>query len=254
QLGKSVYDEAKRVGVNQMVAIGIDLASSYQCCQIAEQTAGIYASVGIHPNSCHQANGHQWAEIIELSKRERVVAIGETGLDCYWDDCPLPTQKDWFIRHIQFSHESGLPLVVHQRESENEILDVFADHHLGGKINGIMHSFTGSWETAKRCLDYGMFISFAGMITFKNADAIREVAKKVPLDRILVETDSPYLTPVPHRGKRPNQPSMVRHTAEFISDLLSVSFDDFAAATTHNAMSVFDIKKEVPVGTETSAE
>ena len=242
KLGQNLFEEAKNSGIRQMMAIGIDLKSSYECCEIAEKNNGVYASVGVHPNSSHLANLHHWDEILELTNRPKVVALGETGMDCYWDDCPLAIQKEWFIRHIDLSHQSGLPLVVHQRESEKEILEIFAEHHQDGSIHGIMHSFTGSWETAKTCLDYGMYISFAGMITFKNAESIREVAKQIPLNRVLVETDSPYLTPHPFRGKRPNQPSMVRHTASYMAEMLGLPFEEFASITTDNAIRVFNIQ------------
>lgn len=236
-------DDAREAGVNDMVAIGIDLKSSYQCLEIAKLHQGVFASVGIHPNSCHTANDFHWSEIRQLVEAgNKVVALGETGLDCYWDDCPLETQKDWFARHIKLSHETGLPLVVHLRESENEILESFERENCSGSINGIMHSFTGSLETAERCLDYGMYISFAGMVTFKNAQTIRDVAKQIPDDRILIETDSPYLTPHPHRGHRPNHPAMVVHTAECLAQLRGMEIEAFADLTTSNAKRVFQIE------------
>ena len=241
KIENEVIGQARASGVRQILAVGIDLKSSHECLELANRNQGVYCSVGIHPNSCHQANEFLWKEIQDLSVQPNVKALGETGLDCYWDDCPLEIQQIWFARHIQFSHESGLPLVVHLRESENEILQAFEENHKAGAINGIMHSFTGTWETAKKCLDYGMYISFAGMATFKNAQAIRDVAKQVPDDRILVETDSPYLTPHPHRGKRPNQPSMVAHTAECLAEVRGADPVDFAELTTANAQQVLRI-------------
>ena len=236
--------EAQDVGVINAMAIGIDLKSSYECLEIANQYPGIYASVGIHPNSCNRANDFHWSEICKLISNEKVVAIGETGLDCYWDDCRLEIQKDWFDRHIELSHETGLPIVVHLRDSENEILDSLKSKNCSGSVNGIMHSFTGSLETAERCLEYGMYISFAGMVTFKNAQAIRDVAKRIPDDRILIETDSPYLTPDPHRGKRPNHPAMVVHTAECLAKLRGVTVEAFAELTKSNAERVFALNTE----------
>ena len=239
-----VLADARNAGVSKIVAIGIDLRSSYQCIELAKSDDGIFASVGVHPNSCHNSNDAQWKEIIQLAKDPNVVALGETGLDCYWDDCPLATQQPWFARHIQLSHETGLPIVVHLRDSEQQILESFEKENLDGSINGIMHSFTGTWETAKRCLDYGMYISFAGMVTFKNAQAIREVAKNVPNDRILIETDSPYLTPHPHRGKKPNHPAMVIHTAECLAQVRGTNLETIAELTTANASRVFQIKNQ----------
>lgn len=237
-----VIQAADAAGVTQIVAIGTDLKSSLQCVQIAERRPSVYAAVGIHPNSCHLATRGQWIEIKSLLDHSKVVAIGETGLDCYWDDCPLQTQQTWFAMHIELSHATGKPLVIHMRDSEHEILAALNDHQKEGRINGIMHSFTGTWETAQKCLEYGMYISFAGMVTFKNAASLREIAKRVPLDRILVETDSPYLTPHPHRGKRPNQPEMVAHTASCLADVCGIEIEEFAKLTTDNANRVFQIR------------
>ena len=236
---EEVVRAANDAGVCKIAAIGTDLRSSLQCIEIAEKFEGVFASVGIHPTVSHQATSGQWREIVELLNHPFAVALGETGLDCYWDDCPLEIQQQWFANHIQTSHETGKPLVVHLRESETEILDAFEQNHDSGKINGIMHSYTGSWAAAETCLDYGMYISFAGMATFKNAQPIRDVASQVPLDRILVETDSPYLTPHPHRGKKPNKPEMVVHTAGVLAELFDLSLTDFAEATTRNAEAVF---------------
>ena len=240
ELGSKLFDAASEAGVKYINAIGIDLRSSLQCVEIAQAHEGVFASVGVHPNSCHHANDFHWEEIKALLDNENVVALGETGLDCYWDDCPLELQKQWFPKHIALSHETGLPIVVHQRESEDEIMQVFDQCHDSGNINGVMHSYTGTWEAAQKCLDYGLYISFAGMVTFKNAKEIQEIARQVPDDRILVETDSPYLTPVPHRGKRPNQPSMVAHTARYVAELRGVSAEAFAKTTTENAKRLFN--------------
>lgn len=236
-----IIESARDAGVTLITAIGTDLLSSRKCVEIARRQSSVRASAGIHPNSCHAINDSQWTGIQELAADPLVVAIGETGLDCYWDDCPLSIQREWFVRHIELSFETGKPLVVHMRDSEQEILNVFQEHHRDGSIHGIMHSFTGSWETAKRCLDYGMYISFAGMVTFKNAGLLREIARKIPTDRILIETDSPYLTPHPHRGLRPNEPKMVIHTAQCLADIRGVSLTEFAALTTRNAQQVFGI-------------
>ena len=237
-----IIADAQAVGVSQIAAIATELRSSLQCVALAEQHEGVFASVGVHPTGCHQATTGQWNEIVDLLKHPKVVALGETGLDCYWDDCPLPIQQDWFKIHIRQSHESGIPLVVHLRESEAEILAAFEQHHDAGRINGIMHSFTGSWDTARQCLEYGMYISFAGMVTYKNAQSIRDVAQRVPRDRILIETDSPYLTPHPHRGKKPNKPEMVVHTARCLAELHKISIEEFADQTTENANRVFGLK------------
>ena len=236
-----VIETALAVGVSSITAIGTDLLSSGQCVEIARRQTAVHASAGIHPNSCHLASDSDWEGIQELAADPLVVAIGETGLDCYWDDCPLTTQREWFVRHIELSFQTGKPLVVHLRDSEQEILNVFEEQQRHGSIHGIMHSFTGSWESAKCCLDYGMYISFAGMVTFKNAGNLREIAKKIPSDRILIETDSPYLTPHPHRGVRPNEPKMVIHTAQCLAAVRGVSVTEFAAMTMQYGKQVFGV-------------
>ena len=241
---EQIVRSAEENGVTRITAIGTDLSSSLACVRLAEQHHAVVAAVGIHPTVAHQATSGQWQEIEELLQHEQVVALGETGLDCYWDDCPLEIQQQWFATHIRKSHDSGKPLIVHLRESEQPILDSFERNHDSGKIHGIMHSFTGSLETAQRCLDYGMYISFAGMVTFKNAQSLRDVARQIPLDRMLIETDSPYLTPHPHRGKRPNRPEMVIHTARCLADLLGVPLADFAKHTTANACAVFGLDSD----------
>ena len=236
-----VLQQATAAGLEGICAIATNLRSSYACVDIAERNKNVYASVGIHPNEAHTATGDHWAEIKQLAQRPEAVALGETGLDRHWDDCPFDTQREWFVKHIELSHQTQLPLVVHMRECEQDILETFRQHHQQGQIIGIMHSFTGCVETAKECLDFGMYISFAGMVTYKNAANLREVAKEIPLDRLLVETDSPYLTPHPHRGKRPNQPHMVQHTAACLAEVLQTSIEDIGEATTENARRVFSV-------------
>ncbi len=182
-----------------------------------------------------------WQEILELSSQSEVVAIGETGLDRYWDYCPIEEQRYWFAKHIELSFETKKPLVIHMRECETDILEMLNEHQQDGRVIGIMHSFAGSWETAKHCLDLGMYISFAGMVTFKNSNELRGVAARIPDDRILVETDAPYLTPHPHRSKRPNQPAMVSHTATCLADVRGVDLELFSEITTANARRVFNL-------------
>lgn len=236
--GKLLVD-AKADGIVGICSIATDLRSSYACLAIAQQNEGVYASVGVHPNQAHQATDDHWKEIEQLCTKPEVVALGETGLDRHWDDCPLDIQQEWFVKHIKLSHQSRLPLVVHMRDCEQDILETFRRHHREGEIVGIMHSFSGAWETACECLNFGMYISFAGMVTFKNAADLREVAKQVPIDRMLIETDSPYLTPHPHRGRRPNQPKMVKYTAQCLAKVKGLDVEEFGEITTENARRVF---------------
>ena len=241
EMESEILEKAAAAGLEGICAIATNLQSSYACVDIAERNENVFASVGIHPNEAHKGTRDHWAEIKQLAKRPEAVALGETGLDRHWDDCPFETQQEWFVKHIELSHETELPLVVHMRECEQDILETFRQHHNQGQIIGIMHSFTGKAETAKECLDFGMYVSFAGMVTYKNAADLREVAKEIPLDRLLVETDSPYLTPHPHRGQRPNLPHMVQHTAACLAEVLEMSPEEIGEATTENARRVFGV-------------
>ncbi len=201
----------------------------------------MYSSVGIHPNHCQDAAATDWSEILEMARHPKVVAIGETGLDRYWDYCPLEIQKDWFAKHIALSFESGKPLVIHMRDCESDVLEALEQHRLDRQVIGIMHSFSGSWETAEKCLSWGMYISFAGMVTFKRSDSLREIAARIPDDRLLIETDSPYLSPHPHRSQRPNQPALVQHTAQCLAEVRGISLFELGKLTTQNAKRVFRI-------------
>ena len=176
-----------------------------------------------------------------MSSRPRVVALGETGLDRYWDYTPLDVQQDYFDRHLRLSQQTGLPFIVHTRESDADVLAMLREARLRGPLTGVMHSFTGSSETAAECLELGMYISFAGMATFKKSDALRAVARTIPADRILIETDSPYLSPHPLRGKR-NEPAHVLHTAECLARERGQTLDEFAAQTTANARRLFRLE------------
>lgn len=182
-----------------------------------------------------------WDEVVALASRPEVVALGETGLDRHWDYTPFPQQEDYFARHLVLARKLDRAVVIHCREAEADVVrmlrDDFAAH---GPVRAVMHSFTGDWATAEACLQMGLFISFAGMLTYKNAQALRGVAAKVPLDRVLVETDSPYLAPVPKRGQR-NEPAYVVHTAECLAQQLGVSIGVLAEQTTTNARQLFGI-------------
>jgi TatD DNase family protein len=229
---------AELIGIT---AIGTTVKTSQDCLELAKKYDQVFAAVGIHPNHCKETTDSDWQEILRLSSDSRVVAIGETGLDRYWDYCPIETQEVWFKKHIELSFETNKPLVIHMRECESDILRMLNGNAKDGRIIGIMHSFAGEWETAKACLDLGMYISFAGMVTFKKSDELREIASKIPDNRILVETDSPYLSPHPHRGTRPNQPAMVSHTAACIAEVRGQDVDTFGKVTTENSKRVFGI-------------
>lgn len=227
--------QATEAGVRQILTVGTDLESSRHCVAMAHQHPQIFAAVGIHPNECAKAKDGDWEKICQMLSDPRVVALGETGLDRYWDDAPLELQQDYFQRHLDQSRSSGLPFIVHMRDCEADIVQQLSREASNGPLNGVMHSFTGSLQTARQCQDWGMYISFAGMVTFKNAAEIREVAREVRSDRILIETDCPYLTPHPHRGQRPNHPAMVIHTGQCVAECRGDSLPDFARQTTENA-------------------
>lgn len=238
---EAVVSRASAADIQYMLAVGTSVESSRACIELAKRFSSIYASVGIHPNDCANATSADFEVIAQLAEHPRVRAIGETGLDCYWKDAPLDTQRDYFRRHIALSQRIQKPFIVHLRDSEGPIREELTIARTRGPLQGVMHSFTGDFSLAQFCLDAGLYISFAGMATFKNAANIREVVALIPADRILVETDSPFLTPHPHRGVKPNEPAMVVHTAKCLAAVRGASLDDFAEQTTQNAFRLFGI-------------
>ena len=234
-----VVERAASAGITRMLAVGTTAQSSRNCLSYAQQFAGVWSSAGIHPNHAAEAQAGDWDEVVRLSGEPKVVALGETGLDLYWKDTPLPLQQDYFDRHIRLSQSIGLPFIVHLRETAAEILAMLREAASRGPLRGVMHSFTGTAEQAAEFLALGLHISFAGMVTFKKSDDLRVVAATVPADRILVETDSPYLSPEPFRGKRPNEPARVLHTAECLARVRGISLEQFAEQTTSNAIALF---------------
>ncbi len=237
---QAVIDRAREAGLTAIITMGCDAASSTAAVELAAANPLIFAAVGIHPNDCAEVAPDEWDRVVALCNRERVVALGETGLDRYWDRAPFALQQDYFDRHIRLAQQRNLPFVVHTRECEADVMAMLREARARGPLRGVMHSFTGSAETAAECLALGMHISFAGMVTFKKSDALRAVAATVPADRILVETDSPYLAPEPLRGKR-NEPANVVHTARLLAVARGVGFNAFAAQTTQNARLLFGL-------------
>lgn len=232
---EAVVERAKVAGVEGILSVGTTLDSSRRCVEAAARHEGIYASVGIHPNNSAEAGAEDWDQIVALARSPQVKALGETGLDRYWNDAPFALQQDYFDRHLRLSQQTGLPFVVHMRDSGEDVLAMLVEARGRGPLSGVMHSFTGDAALATACLDLGLYISFAGMVTYKKSEDLREVAKYIGADRILIETDSPYLSPEPFRGKRPNEPSRVVHTAECLAAVRGASLADFAAQTTANA-------------------
>lgn len=236
-----VIRRASAAGVRKIIAIAVDAESSRAAVELSAAYKPIAAAVGIQPNDVAQAQPQDWETIVELASAKGVVALGETGLDRYWDHSPFDRQQDYFDRHLRLSQDTGLPFIVHMRDCEQDILEMLREARLRGPLSGVMHSFTGCAETAAECLELGLYISFAGMVTFKKNDELRTVASTVPLDRLLVETDSPYLSPEPVRKIRRNEPSHVAHTARCLAAFRGEDFEAFARQTTENACSLFGL-------------
>jgi TatD DNase family protein len=233
-----VIARAREAGLEYVVTIGTTAASSREAVDIARANSAIYAAVGIQPNYVAEAAPGDWEVIEELATRPKVVAIGETGLDRYWDHAPFDLQSEYFSQHIALAQRHDLPFVVHCREAEQDVVAQLKAAAAAGPLRGVMHSFSGDIETALACVELGLYISFAGMVTFKKNDALRAVAARIPLDRLLIETDSPYLAPVPFRGKR-NEPAYVRHTAECLATVRNMTPQEIADATAENARRLF---------------
>lgn len=241
---EEVVQRARDAGVSKLLTIGTTLATSQAAVALANQFPDVYAVVGIQPNYVSAAQPGDWEAIVELSRAPKVVGIGETGLDCFWDYAPLDLQRDYFARHLQLARERQLPFVIHcrskdgQTDAEVAIVEQLREFAQGQPLRGLMHSFAGTRETAAACLELGLYLSFSAMVTFKRNQALRDVVLEVPMDRLLVETDAPYLAPAPHRGKR-NEPAFVKITAGHLADLRGVSREEFAATTTANALRLF---------------
>jgi TatD DNase family protein len=234
----AVLDRAAKEGVCQIIAIGTTASSSAGALELAAANRGVFAAVGIHPNDAAEVGQLDWPRIVEMVRRGGPVAVGETGLDRYWHRTPFPEQQAWFDRHIKLAFDCNLPVVIHCRDCQNDIIQQLKS--LGRPVRGVMHSFTGSWKEAEAYLELGLHLSFAGMVTFanKNLDALRDVARLMPAERLLIETDSPYLTPHPFRGKT-NEPARVALTAAKIAEIRGLSLAELADISTKNARDLF---------------
>lgn len=234
-----VLARAQDAGVGTMVAIGTTLEDSRICIELAERYSQVYASVGIHPNHSAEAKAGDLKEVEKLLSHEKVVAIGETGLDRYWDFAPIDLQKEYLQWHVAKSREYEKPLVIHMRDCREDIVEFLENSKADGPLNGILHSYTGDAELAELGVACGMHISFAGMLTFKRNQELRDVAKTIPEDRLLVETDCPYLSPEPCRKQRPNEPALVVHTGTCLASERGISPAEMARITTANARRLF---------------
>jgi TatD DNase family protein len=247
---ESVIDRAREAGVKTIVAIGngdgpptLDAG-----IRLAETYPFLYATIGVHPHEARLASDHVYSEMERLARHPKVIAWGEIGLDYYYDHSPRDTQKHVFLRQMDLAAAAKLPIVIHCRPSDNsdnawqDCLQLIEEHWAPNGIGGILHCFTGTWAHARRALDLGFMISFAGNVTFPKAQQIRDAATQVPLDRMLIETDCPYLAPIPHRGKR-NEPFYVKETARQLGELRGLSAEEIGEQTARNFYNFFKISE-----------
>lgn len=237
-----VLARAQENGVDMMLTINTKLAEAKNLQAIADRYPQVFCTVGVHPHdAADYAKGYEGQSLLTqikaFAQHPKVVGIGETGLDYYYNNSPRKEQISAFSDHIQASVELGLPLVVHTRDADEDTIACLME--VGqGKARGVFHCFSGSADLAQKALNLGFYISFSGILTFKNADALRQIAQSVPLERLLVETDAPFLAPVPHRGRR-NEPAFVRHTAELLANIKGLSYSAIKTITTNNFFALF---------------
>ncbi|WP_226038383.1 TatD family hydrolase [Aquibacillus saliphilus] len=237
---EEVMVRAKSAGVEYMVVVGFDHETIPKAIELAEAHSNIYAAVGWHPVDAIDMTEKELTWLEELSKHPKVVAIGEMGLDYHWDKSPKDVQKEVFRKQIQLAKKVDLPIIIHNREATEDIIQLLKEEK-AEEVGGIMHCYSDSPEYVQECLDMNFYISLGGPVTFKNATLPKEVAKIVPLDRLLIETDCPFLAPHPNRGKR-NEPAYVKLVAEKIAELRDTTFEQISQTTTENALRFFQIK------------
>ncbi|MEM7465955.1 MAG: TatD family hydrolase [Pseudomonadota bacterium] len=233
-----IVADAHASDVQEMLCVGVQIETINEVLQAAADHEHVFASVGVHPNTDNDAIEPSVADIVKLVEtHDKVVAVGETGLDYFRSEGNLDWQVARFRTHINAAKELGKPLIIHTRDARADTLKVLREEN-AKEVGGVMHCFVEDYDTASAAMDLGFYISFSGIVTFKNAQELQAVAKKVPLDRMLVETDSPWLAPVPKRGKT-NEPAFVQYTARFLSELREEEFSELAAATTENYTALF---------------
>lgn len=236
----SIIKGLKDDGIEMVINIGADLQTSIASVSLAEKYDNVYAVVGVHPHSAKEVDNSTIEILKSFASREKVLAIGEIGLDYHYDNSPRDVQKKWFVEQLKLAKEVDLPVVIHTREADQETFDILKEAQ-DGTLRGVLHCYSGSVEMALEYIKLGFYISIAGPVTFKNSRVSKEVVKAVPLDKLLVETDCPYLTPEPNRGKR-NEPAYVKYVAGEIADIKGISFEELAKATNKNTKELFGIK------------
>lgn len=237
-----VLERAAAAGVAHVLCVGTTAESSAAVVALAERHPGLYAAVGIQPNYTSQIAAGDWDRIVSLVGGAKVVALGETGLDRYWDYAPFAVQQEYFDRHLRLGQQHGLPVVIHCREAEADVQGMLREAAARGPVRGLLHAFSGTAELAAECLAMGLYISLAGNVSYTNQKfgPLRQVAASIPADRLLLETDSPYLTPHPLRGRqRRNEPAWLVHTAQTLAELRGLPVEDLADQTTANARRLF---------------
>jgi TatD DNase family protein len=238
---EKVIQRAKESGVGYIFTVGTEKKDWNRVLEIANSHPSIYAILGVHPHNAKEIDDHTYLTLRELCREKKVKAYGEIGLDFFRNLSPKDVQLKRFREQISLAKELGLPIVVHDREAHKETLEILRSER-AEECGGIIHCFSGDYEMAKECMEMGFYISIPGSITFKNAESFREIVKRIPLESLLVETDAPFLAPVPFRGKR-NEPSYIRYTAQKVAEIKEVSFEKVAEATTENALRVYHLVK-----------
>jgi TatD DNase family protein len=235
-----VIERSRVAGVSGWITVGTTLEDSGKAIELAARYENMYAAVGIHPHEAKTGAAAALAELGRLAQQDKVVAIGETGLDFHYNFSKQPDQAMVFVAHLDIARALSLPVIVHSRNAFAETVEIL--DRVGAGLKGVVfHCFSGSADQAKQLLDRGYYLSFTGVVTFKNADATRAAAEAVPLDRLMVETDAPYMSPEPVRRQKPNEPALMVHTARLLADLKGVSQEDLAQATTSNAVQFFGL-------------
>jgi TatD DNase family protein len=233
-----VVGRARAAGIARMVTISTRVAKQDTLLAIADRFPDVYCSVGTHPHYAHEELDIGTAELVARTRNPKVVAIGEAGLDYHYDNSPRDTQERGFRNHIAAARETGLPLVIHSRDADDDMARILEEETGKGAFPAVLHCFTGGSDLARRAIALGLYISFTGILTFKNSGALRQIAASSPAERILVETDAPYLAPGKFRGKR-NEPAFVIETANVLAETRGVSFDAIARQTTENFFKLF---------------
>jgi len=237
-----ILARACEAGVDRIITVGYDLPSSIEGLRLADQYSEVYAAVGIHPHDATTTTPDALEDLAQLCRSPRVVAIGETGLDYYYDNSPREVQMESFREHICLARRLNLPVIIHSRDAHGDTLRILREERIE-QVGGVLHCFSGSWEMAREAMEMGLFISFAGPLTFTNARRLAAIAEEIPLDRLLVETDCPYLTPVPHRGKR-NEPAYVALVAARLAELKGMALDELAPILWENSEAAFSWERD----------